>query len=126
MQLKEVSKAIGVSESKVRNWWQYLKKNQLISPKQGLGNRLDFDDNDINIFEQIKNNLDDGARSVPEAIRLIKRDLTPSEAIQKFEVAQQEVHNLQKKLLQIRKGFAWTLIDWFQGVLDRIKRKVRI
>ena len=109
-------------------------KHQLIAPKQGLGNKMIFSEDDCKQFEKIKEFLAGGATSVPEAIRLMKGNLRPQEALdlyekaqEKFQVAQTQIMILNKKVVELRRSGSWfnRIVDWFKDKFSFLRKGER-
>lgn len=119
---KELVEILGEPETKVRYWKDVLSKVQLIEPVKGFGGRLEYSQSDLDRFETLCDYMKDGANTVTEAIRLMKGNITPKDAIelyekaqQKFEMAQTQIAVLNKKVVELRhSNWLFKLVDWFK------------
>jgi len=119
MDYKELVKVVGVSETRLRNWRTALLRAGLINPQRGLRDKFLFSDEDVKQFLKLKELLENGAKSVPEAIRMMQQNITPGEALSKYMQAQRQIEILQRKILQLRKPFWKRILDWFRGLFAR-------
>jgi hypothetical protein len=119
MDYKELVKVVGVSETRLRNWRTALLRAGLINPQRGIRDKFLFSDEDVKQFLKLKELLENGAKSVPEAIRMMQQNITPGEALSKYMQAQRQIEVLQRKILQLRKPFWKRILDWFRGLFAR-------
>jgi predicted transcriptional regulator len=119
MDFRQLCEELGEDRQRVRYWAQLLVKEGLIKPpKRGI--RQIFSQPEVETFRQIKQYLAEGADSTVEAIRLMKNNINPSDAIKRYEQAQRHIELLQKKVLQLRKPFWKRLVDWVKGLLSGV------
>ncbi|MBI1729347.1 hypothetical protein HYR53_01835 [Candidatus Acetothermia bacterium] len=122
MNFKGLCTQLGEDTEKVRYWSRLLKQAELIDPKN-KGTRYEFSDGDLNQFRKLKEYLSDGAQTATEALRLMKKNLSPAEAIERLEVVNRQLEQTQKKLLQLRED-PWYLkvVTWFRGKLNLFRK----
>lgn len=117
----ELVKHLREKETKVRYWRTQLIEAELIEPRKGHRNKWLFSPADVSAFDSLKEMLADEDMTVTSAIRLIKDDLTPEEALQRYRKATREVEVLQKKVLDLRRDPWWlSLANWFKSNWNRI------
>lgn len=117
MNFRELSKHFDVEYEKLRYWDKVLKKHGLIAPKDtGIGH--DYSETDLEQFKTLEMYLKNGAKTVTEALRLMKGDMTPGEAMEKYRHAQRQIEVLHKKVLQLRKPIWKRLIDWLKSIFS--------
>lgn len=116
MNFSELSKHFDVKYEKLRYWDKVLKKHGLIAPKE-TGRGHEYSEADLEQFKRLESYLKNGAKTVTEALRLMKGGMTPSEALEQYRHAQRQIEILQKKVLQLRKPLWKRLVDWLRNVL---------
>lgn len=119
MDYNELVAKVRVPETRLRNWRTALLKASLINPRRGLHNKYFFSEDDVDQFLRLKELLENGANTVPEAIRMMEQNITPAEALAKYAQAQRQIALLQKKVLELRKPFWRRIVDWFKGLFAR-------
>jgi len=113
MKFSELQKKLKEKDTEqVRYWDKLLKQHELISPTK-IGNRHEYSSEDLEAFEQLRDFLAEGADSATAAIRLMKDDLTPAEALERYKKSQREINVLQKKVLDLRRPPWWEQIGGF-------------
>jgi len=120
MKFHELISELDETENRVRHWLAFLRKAELVNER---GRRLknEFTDEEVACFRKIKTYLAEGVETVPEAIRLIKDSITPSDALERAIMLNRQVDQLQKKVIALRKPSIWEkMTQWF-GSLFRKK-----
>jgi len=116
--MQDLCQELNETENKLRYWLQLLRKHDLVDRKRAF--KHDYTDQEVYYFTQIKEHLEDGAETAPEAIRLINAQLTPGQALSKYQQAQRQIEVLQKKVLQLRKPFWERITGWFKGIWNAV------
>jgi len=118
--IKQLSKDLGLDVVKTRYWRDLLKKAELIEPKKS-GNKDVYTDSDIEVFRTVKQFLDEGAETVTDAIDFIKQEITPRQALERHKVTTNQLEAAQKKISKLRKEPWWKrAISWVSGSVRRL------
>jgi len=115
MHVKDVAQSLGVNEQRVHYLHRLLLKEDLIEPKRGLGNKWIFSEEDFKQFQRLQDLLNNGANTTGEAIRIMKNNVTPAEAIERYQQSQRQIEVLQQKVIQLRRGWWYRLWDWIRA-----------
>jgi DNA-binding transcriptional MerR regulator len=116
MEFRDLCKQFNVEEPKIRYWDKMLKKHELISPKD-TGTGHDYSEKDLKQFRTLESFLNNGAKTVTEAIRLMKNNISPEEAYRQYQQAQSQIAVLQKKVLQLRRPLWTRFFAWLKGLV---------
>ena len=120
MTFRELCTRLQEKPYRVRYWSVLLTKEGLVGePKHGIPYK--YSDAEIVYFEKIAHFLQEGVASAPEAIRLVQNNITPGEALDRYQQSQTEIALLQKKVLQLRKPFWWTVKSWLTTMFSKFK-----
>lgn len=126
MTFKELCTTLNEKETRVKHWLYCLRRAGLVAERERkLKNQ--FTEEEVDYFRKIHQFLEDGCESVPEAIRLMKENTTPKEALEAHKRSQQHIEQLQskvsaqrKKLAVIQKESWWNKVtQWFSNFLKR-------
>lgn len=114
MTFKELCAHLREDSQKVRYWANTLLKKELIEPKD-TGSGYEYSEVDIEVFEQIQAHLENGAKTLTEAIRFYEKSITPSEALDRHEALTNQLKAAQRKVLDLRRDPWWkTLSNWIK------------
>lgn len=117
---KDICNELRIDENKGIYWKSLLKKADLIHPKKGLGNKDIYSEDDLETFRKLQEYMEDGATSATEAVRLLKDNVSPEEALRRYRTSQRELEVTQKKLLALRKPFWERMKGWLGNAASKL------
>ena len=117
---KDICHELGVDENKGIYWKSLLKKADLIHPKKGLGNKDIYSEDDLKTFKQLQEYMEDGATSATEAVRLLKDNVSPEEALRRYRTSQRELEVTRNKLLALRQPFWERVKGWLGSAASKL------
>lgn len=117
---RDICDELRIDENKGIYWKSLLKKAELIHPKKGLGNKDIYSEEDLDTFRSLQEYMEDGATSATEAVRLLQQNVSPEEALRRYQTAQRDLEVTRKKLLALRKPFWERVRDWMGGAVSRL------
>lgn len=117
---KDICHELGVDENKGIYWKSLLKKADLIHPQKGLGNKDIYSEEDLNTFRKLQAYMEDGATSATEAVRLLQQNVSPEEALRRYQTAQRDLEVTRKKLLALRKPFWERVRGWMGSAVSKL------
>ena len=117
---KEIVEKTKEKHTTVRYWQNLLTDAELIEPVKGYRNKLEFSQEDLAQFLKLQELMDKGCNTFKEAIHLMRENVSPVEALEAHRRSQQEIAQLQKKVLALRKPTIWEKISkWFGSIFRK-------
>jgi len=120
MKFKQLCAELEVPENRGKHWLYCLRRADLI-PERGRKLKNEFSEHEAEYFFKIRKLLAGGCESVPEAIRIMRENPTPEEALDAYRRGQIEQAALAKKIKELRAELAlYRQNNWW----GRIKRRL--